>query len=140
MAMFALPLVGNQRGVLQHFQVPGNGGQRNLERFGQLAHRRVAERQPGQDRAAGGIGQGRERGVELHHLTGMLINVLVKSSTNFDPDLFLTKEHTMNILAGKKEIAMRDWLKDMAGGVILLVFVGSSFGLADMAQAVLTRA
>lgn len=46
----------------------------------------------------------------------------------------------MNILAGKKEIDMRDWLKDMAGGVILLVFVGSSFGLADMAQAVLTRA
>jgi hypothetical protein len=70
----------------------------------------------------------------------MLINVLVKSSTSFDPDLFLTKEHTMNILAGKKEMDMRDWLKDMAGGVILLVFVGSSFGLADMAQAVLTRA
>jgi hypothetical protein len=42
-------------------------------------------------------------------------------------------------MIGKKESDMRDWLKDMVGGVILLVFVGSSFGLADMAQAVIAR-
>jgi len=45
-----------------------------------------------------------------------------------------------NILENKQEASMKNWLKDMAGGVILLVFVGSSFGLADMAQAVLARA
>jgi hypothetical protein len=43
-------------------------------------------------------------------------------------------------MANIQEVNMTNWLKDMAGGVILLVFVGSSFGLADMAQAVLARA
>ena len=58
----------------------------------------------------------------------------------YDHVLFLTKEHIRNIFASTQEVTMTNWLKDMAGGVILLVFVGSSFGLADMAQAVLARA
>jgi hypothetical protein len=82
MAMFALPLVGNQRGVLQHFQVPGNGGQRNLERFGQFADRRISLRKARDDRPARRVGKGGEGVIEIEasHLTYMLINLLVKSS------------------------------------------------------------
>ena len=46
----------------------GDGGHRHLMRLGQLHHRRVALRQPRQDRAAGAVGEGAERGVEARGL------------------------------------------------------------------------
>jgi hypothetical protein len=54
----------------------GNGGQAHVERFGKFADRDFPQRQPGQDGAAGGIGEGAEDVVEIHS-TIQLINSLV---------------------------------------------------------------
>jgi len=54
-----------QSGRLQHPQVFRNRRQRHCERRRQLAYGCFAERQPGQNGAACGIGEGREGGIEL---------------------------------------------------------------------------
>src|SRR5207247_1433691 len=62
----------NQAGALQHLQVLGDRRLAHRERLGQLRHRRLTRRQAGEDRPPGGIGEGREDGVEavcrLHNL------------------------------------------------------------------------
>jgi hypothetical protein len=59
--------------VLEH------GGQGHVEGCGQLAHRRLAGAEAREDRAASGIGQGAERGVET------IVNHLVKLSRSPPP-------------------------------------------------------
>jgi hypothetical protein len=54
-------------GTPQHFQVLGHRRQAHGERLGELYDRRIAERKPRQDGAAGRIGQGGEEGVEVAH-------------------------------------------------------------------------
>jgi hypothetical protein len=53
-----------QAGGLQNAQVFGDGGQRNVERRGQLADCRLALGQPAKDGAARGIGERAKGGVE----------------------------------------------------------------------------
>jgi hypothetical protein len=55
----------DQPGALEHLQVTRDRGQADRERLGQLVDRRLAVREPGEDRAARGIGEGGEREVEL---------------------------------------------------------------------------
>src|SRR6266516_2970810 len=54
----------NQAGALQYLQVLGDRRLAHRERLGQLRHRRLTRRQAGEDRPPGGIGEGREDGVE----------------------------------------------------------------------------
>jgi hypothetical protein len=61
-APFFLP--HHQAGPLQHPQVLRDCRQRHVERLGQLGDRPVAAGQPGQDGAAGGVGDGEECGVQ----------------------------------------------------------------------------
>jgi hypothetical protein len=51
-------------GGLQHAQVLGDGGERNVEGRGELRNRGLAVSQAGQNGAAGGIGKRAEGGVE----------------------------------------------------------------------------
>lgn len=55
----AVSLAHEEPRLLEHPHVFGDGGQRDVERRGELADRRLALREPGQDRAAGRV---RERG------------------------------------------------------------------------------
>jgi hypothetical protein len=68
----------DESGVLEHLQVLGNGREAQVERLGELAHRRLAVRQPFEDRPPGGIGECRERHAEPvalpHHFSNRLIN------------------------------------------------------------------
>ena len=50
----------DQAGGLQHFQMPRDGRQGDVERFGQVVHRRRALAEAGEDGAAGGICEGRQ--------------------------------------------------------------------------------
>jgi len=50
----------DEAGLLQHLQVFRDRLLRHRERLGELVHRRVAAGEPFQDRAPGGVGQGRE--------------------------------------------------------------------------------
>ena len=86
--MFAVPFVGNQRCVLEHFKVPRDRGQRDLERCGEFADGCVALCQALEDCASGGVGEGGEGLVERGHLSGMLINISVKSREKTDADGF----------------------------------------------------
>src|SRR5579872_1467460 len=52
----------DQAGLLQHVEVLGHRRAGHGERLCQFAHRRLAERQPRQDRPAGGVGE-RRKGV-----------------------------------------------------------------------------
>ena len=53
-----LPPALDEARPLQHLQVLGHGRQADGERLGQLRHRRLPRRQPRQDGAPGGVGQG----------------------------------------------------------------------------------
>jgi hypothetical protein len=53
-----------QPGALEHAQVLGDGRQRHVERFRQLAHRGAPLREPLEDGAPRRIGEGRECGVQ----------------------------------------------------------------------------
>src|SRR5688500_8095565 len=55
----------DQPGSLEHLEVLGDRLEADRERLRQLVHRRLALGQPGQDRAARGIRQRRERRAEL---------------------------------------------------------------------------
>jgi hypothetical protein len=61
-AALAAPL--EEPGVLENFQVPGNRGQRNVERPRELGDVGFPEREAGEDGAASRIRQGRKRSVE----------------------------------------------------------------------------
>ena len=54
----------DQAGALQHLEMLGDRRQAHGEGLGQFRHRGLAQRQPRQDGAAGGIGEGGEGGVE----------------------------------------------------------------------------
>ena len=53
-------LLGDQAGVLQHLEVLGDGLDGHVVRCGELADRGVTDRQPSDQVAAGGVGQGGE--------------------------------------------------------------------------------
>jgi hypothetical protein len=60
----AVDFAVEQSGRFENAQVLGDGGERNIERRGELGHRGFAEGQARQDGAAGRVGQGPESGVE----------------------------------------------------------------------------
>ena len=68
-------VAGNEPGLLEHLEVAGDGRLRDAEGRGQLGDRGVTLGQPGQDGAAGGIGEGAEDDAEL--ITETLHNHLV---------------------------------------------------------------
>ncbi len=64
-AMHAAGLAAaEQAGALQHLEVPGNGGERNVEGTGELAGRGFAARQPGEDGAPRRVGERGEGAIE----------------------------------------------------------------------------
>ena len=65
----------DQSGAFEHFEMLRDGGERHLDRFGQLRHGCFAGRQPRQDGPAGRIGEGGEGG-------GEVIHVVLKRSVN----------------------------------------------------------
>src|SRR5258708_3728423 len=60
-----LPALPDQPRPLQHFQVFGDAGKAQVERFGQLRDRRLALRKTRQDRSPGGIGEGCKRDAQM---------------------------------------------------------------------------
>ncbi len=66
--VLAVSFIRNERSFLQHFEVPGDSRQRNRERLGQLADRRLAPGQSHQDRPTGWIGESFEGMVDFIHL------------------------------------------------------------------------
>ncbi len=60
----AVPLAGQKPRPLENPEVLGDGGERHVERLGQLRHRGLTPRQAREDRATGGIGQRRKGRVE----------------------------------------------------------------------------
>ena len=64
-----------QSGMLEHAQVPRDGGQRNIERRRQVTGRRFSMGELLQDTAANGVRQGSEGGVER---PGHILNHYVK--------------------------------------------------------------
>src|SRR6478735_876600 len=60
-----LAAAGNEPGLLQHFQMPGDRRLRHAERSRELRDIRVSPRQLREDRATGGIGESAEHGAEL---------------------------------------------------------------------------
>src|SRR5262249_10910453 len=71
----------DQPRALQHLQVFGDRRLADAERRRQLRHRSLSPRQPREDRAARGIGEGGERGVEAlrsgHSITRTFYNSMV---------------------------------------------------------------
>lgn len=57
-------MLAEQAGMFQYAQMLGNGGQGNAKGAGQLADRRFAQRQAGQDGAPRGVGKGSEGGIQ----------------------------------------------------------------------------
>ena len=55
----------DQAGALQHLEMLGDRGLAHRERLGELVHRGLAQRQPGEDRPARRVGKSGEGGVEL---------------------------------------------------------------------------
>jgi hypothetical protein len=55
---------GQQAGGFEDAKVFGNGGERDLKRFGELRDGGLAASQAGEDGAAGGVGESAESGVE----------------------------------------------------------------------------
>lgn len=78
--VLANPLIRNERSLFQHLEVPRDRGERDVEGFCKLPDRRLAAREPSQDRAARGIRERTESMVELHHITEVLFKQIVKSS------------------------------------------------------------
>jgi hypothetical protein len=64
-AALRVPAVGDQAAVLEHLEVLGDGLDGHLIRRGQLVDGRVTDRQPGDQVAAGRVGQGREDSGQL---------------------------------------------------------------------------
>lgn len=60
----AVFLPGQKPRVPENLEVLGDGGKRHVEGLGQFRDGGLAAGQALEDRATGGIGQGRERGVE----------------------------------------------------------------------------
>ena len=62
-----LPLAAalDQPGALEHLEVTRDRGQAHRERRGQLVDRRLPLREPREDRAARGVGEGGEGEIEL---------------------------------------------------------------------------
>jgi hypothetical protein len=62
----------DKAGALEHAKVLRDGRQAHVERLGQIADRTLARHQARQDRPAGRVGEGGERGAELigRHFTG----------------------------------------------------------------------
>jgi hypothetical protein len=77
-----VPAARDEAGALEHLEVPRNRGKADLERLGQLGHRRLAIGQAREDCEAHGIGEGGEGpthfSVGSQHLTLSLINLNVK--------------------------------------------------------------
>ena len=57
----------DQPGPLQHAQVLGHGRHAHVEGLRQLGDRALAHRQPGENRAAGRVGERGKRGAQLIH-------------------------------------------------------------------------
>ncbi len=72
----------HKSGALQDLEVLGDGGEADAERAGQIGDRGFAAREPGEDGAPRGIGEGGEGGAEMvggHlYVTSWLNNHLVK--------------------------------------------------------------
>src|SRR4051812_11378034 len=64
-AQLGRPPAFDQARPLEHAQVLRHGLERYRERRGELVHGRLAFDEPGEDRAAGRVGEGGERGAEL---------------------------------------------------------------------------
>jgi hypothetical protein len=60
----AIDGAGQQAGGVEDAQMFGNGGQRDVERFGELRDGGFTAGQASQDGAAGGVGEGAEGAVE----------------------------------------------------------------------------
>ena len=60
-----LPVARDQSGLFEHLEVPRDGRLRDAERGRQLGDIGVTRRQPGEDRAAGRIGEGSEHDAQL---------------------------------------------------------------------------
>ena len=60
----AMDFALKEPGGFKHAEVLGDGGERDAERFGQFGDHGFAAREAREDGAAGGIGEGREGGVE----------------------------------------------------------------------------
>ena len=87
-APLRLPPARDQPGPLQHLEVLGDGRQADVEGFRQLRHRRLAERQPRQDRPAGRVGERCKGGAERvghGHCTIRLNNRWVKYAIRGGP-------------------------------------------------------
>jgi hypothetical protein len=72
----ALNLALQQAGEFENAKVFGDGGKRDVEGSGQLGDGGFAEREAGQDGAAGGVGESAEGGVQ-RGLGGGMINHMV---------------------------------------------------------------
>ena len=64
-APLRLAAADDETGALQDFEVLGDGGHGHLERLGEFSDGGFAKRQPSQDGAASGIGEGGEGGGEV---------------------------------------------------------------------------
>ena len=62
-----LPAAGDEARVLQHLQVLRDGGEADRERGREFGHGRLTCHEAGEDRAAGGVGQGVQRGLQGDH-------------------------------------------------------------------------
>ena len=64
----------DQSRLLKHLQVAADRGLADGKRAGEVLHRRLTLRQPRDDGAAGGVGQGGEGLIESGHQNGSLYN------------------------------------------------------------------
>src|SRR6266702_3003424 len=68
----------------KNFQVPGDGGKADVEGFCKLLNRSLSGREPGEDRAPGGVGEGGEDGAQAigrHSHVSFVFNESVKYIT-----------------------------------------------------------
>jgi hypothetical protein len=63
-----------QPGPLEHYQMPGDRGQRDAVRRSQRAHRRLTTRQARQDRPACGVGQGGKCAIQGWAIVNHMVN------------------------------------------------------------------
>ena len=101
----------------EDLQVPRDGLQADVERLGQLVHRRLAVGQPGEDRPAGRVGQGGEGAVEevvghrnqpISCLTGLLSMTpgsgVVKRGADHPPPAAGSGERLVELAQGADEL------------------------------------
>ena len=65
--LLAVAAAGDQPGFFQHFQMARDGRAGDGKGLGDFAHRGLAQRQPGQDGAAGGIGESSVGSIQVHN-------------------------------------------------------------------------